>query len=150
MAPPRRTPDTRTALLGALLVGAMTWMPAHAADSSKQASDAKQASDTKQTSNMKQASDANAPTRDQYSTSLNKLLMAAQDLREAIQAMADKPHGDMRSKAIKEANDALLTTQQAMSMVIAADGSPLSDSGRQEPSAGKQAASSDSQRTKSN
>jgi hypothetical protein len=45
---------------------------------------------------------------------MRKLRNSAQHLREAIQAMAQKPPGPERDRAIAEANQALLTTQRAM------------------------------------
>ncbi|HVL59410.1 MAG TPA: hypothetical protein VM491_23190 [Burkholderiaceae bacterium] len=53
----------------------------------------------------------------QYSEPMQKLLNAAQELREAIQALAQKPAGPERQQAIERARDALHTTQQAMLQV---------------------------------
>lgn len=49
-----------------------------------------------------------------YSRSMVKLQKAAQRLREAVQAMATRPAGERRNEAMRQANDALLETQQAM------------------------------------
>lgn len=49
-----------------------------------------------------------------YSRSMERLTKAAQNLREAVQAMATQPAGERRNEAMRQANDALLETQQAM------------------------------------
>lgn len=49
-----------------------------------------------------------------YSQSMNKLLQAAQDLRESIQAMAQMPAGPQRERALSQSREALLETQRAM------------------------------------
>ena len=49
-----------------------------------------------------------------YTKSMERLQQAADKLRQAIQAMADRPAGDQRAAAIDEAREALLETQQAM------------------------------------
>lgn len=49
-----------------------------------------------------------------YSRSMEYLFVAAQSLREAIQAMAQHPAGPRRNAAIDRAQEALLTTQAAM------------------------------------
>jgi hypothetical protein len=51
---------------------------------------------------------------------MDRLMQAAQRLREAIQAMATQPAGPHRNKAIKEANEALLETQQVMVTLLPA------------------------------
>lgn len=50
----------------------------------------------------------------EYSRSMEQLQKAAQNLREAVQAMATQPAGPRRNEAMRQANDALLETQQAM------------------------------------
>ena len=45
---------------------------------------------------------------------MQQLQKATQDLREAIQAMAQKPAGPDRNRAIDEANEAILEAQRAM------------------------------------
>jgi len=49
-----------------------------------------------------------------YSRSMEWLLAAAQGLREAIQAMAQQPPSAARNRAIAEAQDAILQTQDVM------------------------------------
>lgn len=49
-----------------------------------------------------------------FDGSMNELQLAADRLRQSIQAMADQPAGARRNQAIKEANDALIATQEAM------------------------------------
>ena len=49
-----------------------------------------------------------------YSRSMDRLLVAAQTLREAIQTMAQQPSGEERNRAIAGAREALLQTQRAM------------------------------------
>ncbi len=49
-----------------------------------------------------------------YSRPMDRLLIAAQSLREAAQALARQPAGSDRNRAIEQVNDALLMTQQAM------------------------------------
>lgn len=65
-----------------------------------------------------QAPDKKAPmgssTETDYSRSMERLTKAAQNLREAVQAMATQPAGERRNEAMRQANDALLETQQAM------------------------------------
>lgn len=51
---------------------------------------------------------------DDYARSLERLELAAQRLREGIQALAQRAAGTDRDRAIRQANDALLQTQQAM------------------------------------
>jgi hypothetical protein len=48
------------------------------------------------------------------SRAMERLQEATQDLREAIQAMAQQPAGERRNQAIREANEAILEAQQAM------------------------------------
>ncbi len=50
----------------------------------------------------------------EYSHSMERLQKAAQNLREAVQAMATQTAGSRRNEAMRQANDALLETQQAM------------------------------------
>ena len=49
-----------------------------------------------------------------YSRSMDRLLTAAQSLREAVQAMAQQPASQRRNQAMERAREALLETQQAM------------------------------------
>lgn len=49
-----------------------------------------------------------------YARPMDRLLVAAQSLREAAQAMARQPADPDRNRAIEQVNDALLMTQQAM------------------------------------
>lgn len=49
-----------------------------------------------------------------YARSMEWLLMATQSLREAIQAMAQQPPSPERNRAIAQAQDAILETQEAM------------------------------------
>lgn len=49
-----------------------------------------------------------------YTRSMEWLLVAAQSLREAIQAMAQQPPSPERNRAIDQAQDAILETQQTM------------------------------------
>lgn len=49
-----------------------------------------------------------------YSQSMDRLRIAAQNLREAMQAMAQQPASDRRNRAMESARDALLETQQSM------------------------------------
>lgn len=49
-----------------------------------------------------------------YTRSMEWLLMAAQSLREAIQAMAQQPPSPERNRAIAQAQDAILETQETM------------------------------------
>lgn len=49
-----------------------------------------------------------------YDESVKKLMAAADSLRESIQAMAQRPAGEARNQAIRQANEALLETQSAM------------------------------------
>ena len=53
-------------------------------------------------------------TSPNYSASMTRLQEAAQRLRESIQAMAQQPAGEGRSKAIEQAHQALYDTQSAM------------------------------------
>lgn len=53
-------------------------------------------------------------TEVEYSRAMERLTKAAQNLREAVQAMATQPAGQRRNEAMRQANDALLETQQAM------------------------------------
>lgn len=53
-------------------------------------------------------------TQPQYSASMDRLLQAAQRLRETIQTLANAPAGDQRNAAIRTARAALLDTQRAM------------------------------------
>ena len=50
----------------------------------------------------------------EYTKAMDRLQKAAQQLREAIQAMAQEPAGPRRDDAIKSANKALVDTQQSM------------------------------------
>jgi hypothetical protein len=52
-----------------------------------------------------------------YTKSMDRLMQAAQKLRESVQAMAQQPAGEGRNKAADEAREALLETQQAMVML---------------------------------
>lgn len=45
---------------------------------------------------------------------MKRLQQAAQKFRKAVQAMADQPAGERRNKAMKEAREAILETQEAM------------------------------------
>ena len=49
-----------------------------------------------------------------YSRSMDLLLVAAQSLREAMQAIAQQPVSEGRNQAMQRAQDAILETQQAM------------------------------------
>ncbi|HEX6321201.1 MAG TPA: hypothetical protein VFZ84_20230 [Burkholderiales bacterium] len=49
-----------------------------------------------------------------YTASMARLQEAAQRLREAVQAMAGQPAGPGRNQAMRQANQALFDTQQAM------------------------------------
>lgn len=49
-----------------------------------------------------------------YDESVRKLMAAADDLRQSVQAMADRPAGARLDEAIRSANQALLDTQTAM------------------------------------
>lgn len=49
-----------------------------------------------------------------YTQSMQKLQQSAQNLRESIQALARKPPGPERDRAISNAHEALLETQRAM------------------------------------
>jgi hypothetical protein len=53
-----------------------------------------------------------------HAKAMDKLKQAAQKLRDATHAMAAQPAGADRNAAIKQTNDALLETQQAMIDVI--------------------------------
>lgn len=53
----------------------------------------------------------------QYSEPMQHLMIAAQRVREATQAMAEMPHHPGMSRAFDEANRALLTIQQAMAQI---------------------------------
>jgi hypothetical protein len=53
-------------------------------------------------------------TQPVYTASMQRLQEAADRLRQSIQALAQKPPGPDRERAIAEAHDALLGTQQAM------------------------------------
>jgi hypothetical protein len=55
-----------------------------------------------------------ASTSLDYSKSMERLQTAAQRLREAIQSMAQEPAGPRRNEAIKQAQQALYDTNQAM------------------------------------
>lgn len=55
-----------------------------------------------------------ASTSPEYTKSMEQLQAAAQRLREATQEMAKQPGGERRNQAIREANQALLDTQEAM------------------------------------
>lgn len=59
-----------------------------------------------------QTAGSTAPTN--YGESMVRLQQAAQKLREAVQAMAQQPAGPRRNEAMRQANDALFDTQQAM------------------------------------
>jgi hypothetical protein len=52
-----------------------------------------------------------------YSEPMERLFAAAQGLREAIQAAAQIPGGDRRNRAIDLLNEALIETQQAMTLI---------------------------------
>jgi hypothetical protein len=49
-----------------------------------------------------------------YTQAMERLFQAAQRLRESIQAMAQQPSGERRDRAMAQAREALLGTQQAM------------------------------------
>lgn len=49
-----------------------------------------------------------------YSRQMDRLLIAAQSLREAIQSLAQLPASERRNRAIDQLHEALLETQQAM------------------------------------
>jgi hypothetical protein len=53
----------------------------------------------------------------EYSRSMEKLQKSAQELREAIQAMAQQPQGQRRDEAIMEAHDALFDLNQSMTQL---------------------------------
>ena len=53
----------------------------------------------------------------EYNAALEHLQQAAQRLRDSIQAMAKEPAGERRNQAIKEAQDALLRANSALSAV---------------------------------
>jgi hypothetical protein len=53
----------------------------------------------------------------EYSRSIEKLQNSAQDLREAIQGMAQQPQGERRDQAIAEAHDALYDLNQSMAQL---------------------------------
>lgn len=55
-----------------------------------------------------------ATTTPAHSASMDRLLQAAQRLRETIQALANAPAGPQRNAAIETAREALLDTQAAM------------------------------------
>jgi hypothetical protein len=52
-----------------------------------------------------------------FDDSMKELQRTADRLRGAIQAMAQRPAGESRNEAIKQAHNALFETQQAMAMV---------------------------------
>lgn len=62
---------------------------------------------------------AAATTTVKYRESVEKMMRAADSLRESIQAMAKLPPGDARNDAIRQANQALLETNAAMVMAYA-------------------------------
>jgi len=57
----------------------------------------------------------------EYDQAMQRLFQAAQRLREAVQAMAQRPPGEHRNEAMDEARKALLETQEAMSQYAAKD-----------------------------
>ncbi len=61
-----------------------------------------------------QSAGATSYSEAEYSRSMEKLMKAAQNLRESVQAMAKQPAGPGRNEAMRQANDALLETQEAM------------------------------------
>lgn len=52
-----------------------------------------------------------------YSRQMDRVLIAAQSLREAIQSAAQLPTGERRNRAIDRLHEALLETQQAMALL---------------------------------
>ena len=60
---------------------------------------------------------ANRAQNRTYGDSMEELQLAADRLRDAIQAMAQRPAGQDRNEAIKEAHQALFETQAAMAWV---------------------------------
>jgi hypothetical protein len=52
-----------------------------------------------------------------FEDAMKELKLAADRLRESVQAMADQPAGPRRDEAIRKANEALLETQEAMAWV---------------------------------
>jgi hypothetical protein len=56
-------------------------------------------------------------TNPNYTESFERLKQAAQKLRDSVQAMAEQPAGERRSRAAQAAREALLETQQAMVML---------------------------------
>jgi hypothetical protein len=60
---------------------------------------------------------ANPAQNRTYGDSMKELQLASDRLREAIQAMAQRPAGASRNEAIKDAHAALFQTQQAMTLV---------------------------------
>lgn len=74
-----------------------------------------------------------------YDESVKKLMKAADSLRDSIQEMAQKPAGDARNQAIRQANEALLETQSAMALAY----TPQTRSGPAVMGAGSQAQNQD-------
>lgn len=70
-----------------------------------------------QTSQATTANVARAATTTNYSASMQRLLDAAQRLRESIQAMAQQPAGGGRNQAIAAAHEALMDAQYAMMLL---------------------------------
>jgi Beta/Gamma crystallin len=102
-----------------LLSGAVAWALAQGAV----AQQAPSQKESPQTSTPPAAAAASAPDKQstsasssdaEYNRSMERLTKAAQNLRAAVQAMAAQPPGQGRNAAMKQANDALLETQQAM------------------------------------
>jgi hypothetical protein len=60
---------------------------------------------------------ANPAQNRTYGDSMKELQLASDRLRQAIQAMAQRPAGSGRDEAIKDAHAALFQTQQAMTLV---------------------------------
>jgi hypothetical protein len=63
-----------------------------------------------------------------FDDSMKELQLAADRLRDSIQAMADQPAGPRRNDAIKQANEALIETQGAMASVTGYSGTGSSAS----------------------
>ena len=59
-----------------------------------------------------------------YARGMDRLKQAAQKLGDATHAMAKQPAGDGRNAAIRQANEALLETQEAMIALVAQGSSP--------------------------
>jgi hypothetical protein len=60
----------------------------------------------------------------EYGQAMERLKASAQELREAVHAMAREPAGERRNEAIEQANEALAETQQAMALTFAMKDAP--------------------------